>query len=178
MPGEPAGAGMRVGKAGGGSCVPGIELPAGLQEPHHSTHAASSADPRSPELPRCCAPADVCCGRPATVRVPSYPWVRRRARPLAAKAGGLSGGSGAGSALPPFALPVPGPWQGPERLPFHRRRGGHWSHSSLTGCCESERGGDRGKRLLSDCEPPCLSQRLLGGRVHLNDGTPSRLAPC
>lgn len=109
----------RVGKAGGGSCVPGIELLAGLQEPHHSTHAASSADPRSPELPRCCAPADVCCGRPATVRVPSYPGLRRRASPLAAKAGGLSGGPGAGSALPPFALQVPGPWQGPERLPFH-----------------------------------------------------------
>ena len=120
MPGEPARAEMRVGKAGGGSCVPGIELPAGLQEPHHSTHAASSADPRSPELPLCSAPADVCCGRPATVRSPRTRGQKARSSPRR-EGRRLSGGSAAGSALPPLALPVPGPRQVPERLPFHPR---------------------------------------------------------
>lgn len=73
MPGGTCGSGDGVGKAGGGSCVPGIERPAGLPQLHHCTQAASSADPRPPEFPRCCVPADVCCGHPATVRVPSYP---------------------------------------------------------------------------------------------------------
>lgn len=83
--------------------MPGIERPAGLPQLHHCTQAASSADPRPPEFPRCCVPADVCCGHPATVRVPSYPGVGRLVVPLAATAGGPSGGSGTGSALPTLA---------------------------------------------------------------------------
>lgn len=154
----------RVGKAGGGSCVPGIELHCrapGASSLHSlqalQTHVLQNL--RSATLLRTSA---------ASVQRrsgPLAPGVRRRAvrspRRQAAERRVCGGG-----ALPPSPA-GPGSPAVPERLPFHPR----WprSHSSLTGCC-GKRGGD--KETAAQRLSPSSVTTDPGGQVHSQTMTP------